>query len=80
MAALAIGAPAAQAEEGCSAIADNYTAVVHCYNGNQGTQFQVIVRCPEGERRSLWADQGHFTTPGITMQCHNIAVLRVAFR
>lgn len=77
-----MAAPTASAAGDCLTLGEgNYRLSVRCYNTAPGTQFRIVVQCPEGQRGSLWEDQGHWTTDRwITMQCDNIRLVDIQYR
>ncbi|CAN7516906.1 hypothetical protein LJR027_003404 [Terrabacter sp. LjRoot27] len=80
-AGLAVATPTSASAGDCVVVQGGNSVTVHCYPSAPGTQYRIVVACPDGLRWSRWEDQAPwYVDKSITMQCTNIRLHDIQYR
>ena len=81
-AGLGVAAPTTATAAGdCAVVQGGGSITVHCYPTAPGSQYRIVVACPDGLRWSRWEDQAPwYVDKSITMSCTNIRLHDIQYR
>lgn len=80
-AGLTVATPTSASAGDCIVLQGGNSITVHCYPSAPGTQYRIVVACPDGLNWSRWEDQTPWNVDvSITKSCTNIRLHDIQYR